>query len=171
MLILCSCLSVQVKWMTLGWTFPFKIRGLIHTAESVCRKLFDTQRDATKNQNVTFNSDELAFVWGCDQDRLQTLSHFLPLCSVQNVFRLFGSMLFHYRLTCSPSGYSIGDWRRVLIIEYTKGFLRSYCPARFLYLMMAKDCRAEIVAFSFQKLNKGEKNDLIHSAETISPLN
>lgn len=36
------------------------------SAEKVCHK----KHDATNNQNVIFNSDELAFVWGCDQNRL-----------------------------------------------------------------------------------------------------
>lgn len=89
--LLCSCLSVQVKWMTLGWTFPLRL-GVFSTLQKNLWNSVMPQKK--KNQNVTLNSDELAFVWGCDQDRLQTLSHLLPLCSVQNVFRLFGSMPF-----------------------------------------------------------------------------
>lgn len=55
---------------------------LIHAAVSVSGEHCDTHSDDTNNQNVIFHSD--LSVW------VQTLGHFLPLCSVQNVFRPFG---------------------------------------------------------------------------------
>lgn len=40
--------------------------------------------DATNNQNVIFHSAELAFVWGCDQDRLHTLCAPFSMCFHHN---------------------------------------------------------------------------------------
>lgn len=123
----------------MGWTFPLRLGGLyLHC--SICLHKA-RQHQQCNIQNVIFNSDELAFVWGNVQDRLKTLGHFLPLCSVQNVFSWIPPHNWNavfLQTDFQPirlSDCSLGGWTQVHqdIMDYSKGFLPN-CWLTFLAL-------------------------------------
>lgn len=94
-----KCVHTHLMWgwavddftSFLRWTIPLRLGGCYPRC-SIC--LQRAVRHIVWCHQQSECNIQLRWTCFC-QDRFQTLSHLLPLCSVQNVLRLFGSIPPH----------------------------------------------------------------------------